>query len=98
MTSRERDGDNSSSPWFSVEGCSSGEFGQFLQASRDIEAGTLIVEELPAFHGPSADYVEDYSTPICLGCAVVMNDGNEGNRCKTCNWPLCSENCENVST
>jgi hypothetical protein len=73
------------------------QFGQYLKATRDIPAGSVILEEPYAFYGPSADYVEDYSTPICLGCAVVMNDGNETSRCSRCKWPLCGPSCDKVS-
>jgi len=84
-------------PLFAVKRNIGGVFGQFLEAIEDIPKGSVVLEEPCAFWGPSADYVEDYSTPICCGCAVVMNDGNnENGRCDRCGWPLCSPSCDNV--
>lgn len=73
------------------------QFGLFLKAKRDLKAGELLHDDIPAFFGPSADLVEDYTTPLCLGCCVVMNDGNGSNRCPTCDWPICGPDCDNVS-
>lgn len=72
------------------------DFGLFLTAKRDLKAGKLLFDDTPAFFGPSADLVQDYDTPLCLGCCVVMNDGNGENRCEDCNWPICGPDCDNV--
>lgn len=71
-------------------------YGLFLRARRDLKAGDLLHDDVPAFYGPSADLVQDFSTPLCLGCCVVMNDGNGEHRCPSCDWPICSPNCDNV--
>ncbi|CAL8123317.1 unnamed protein product [Orchesella dallaii] len=79
---------------FELDGDSA--YGLCLIAKRDLKAGELLHDDTPAFFGPSADLVEDYSTPLCLGCCVVMNDGNGENRCPTCGWPICSSDCDNI--
>jgi len=81
---------------YSVE--KSSDFGNHLITSRDLKPGEVVLDERPGFFGPSADYIEDYSTPVCLGCCVVMNDGNQNARCLKCLWPICSKDCKNVSS
>lgn len=65
-------------------------------ASRKLKAGTLIIEEDPVLCAPRG-LVEDFSTPICLTCCVLMEDEKASYRCSRCNWPTCCKTCEQVS-
>ncbi len=66
--------------------------GRYLEASRDIKPGELIITEEALVTGPSGD-----PTPhkICLGCYKVIT--GEPVDCSICKWPMCSEKCEKVS-
>ena len=58
------------------------EIGRFVVASRDIEAGEVIMEEPPITVGP-----RQFTGVVCLGCHKQI-DGNF--RCD-CGWPICSK-------
>ncbi|ODM99115.1 Protein msta, isoform A [Orchesella cincta] len=70
------------------------EFGRHFVAARKLKGTTLILEELPVFCAPRG-MIDDFETPLCLSCCIVMNVESEGARkCSKCGWPVCSLTCE----
>ncbi|KAF4524592.1 hypothetical protein B566_EDAN008547 [Ephemera danica] len=69
-------------PPFEVE-CND-ELGRHLVATRDLQAGEVIVSEAPLVAGP-----KQVSAPLCLGCHAARPRA----RCSRCLWPLCSLSC-----
>lgn len=70
-------------PWKLSE---SSALGRHLEATRDIRAGEVVLEEDPLVVGPKIMCV-----PTCLGCLRrVPGDYN----CRACGWPLCGAACE----
>ncbi|KAK7070870.1 hypothetical protein SK128_003136 [Halocaridina rubra] len=68
--------------------CHSAELGRYLEASRDIAAGEIIIRDTPLLVGP-----KQVTIPICLGCFTPV-DGSYS--CTLCGWPLCSPECEKI--
>uniref|UniRef100_A0ABD2W0K5 SET domain-containing protein n=1 Tax=Trichogramma kaykai TaxID=54128 RepID=A0ABD2W0K5_9HYME len=72
--------------------------GRYLVAAKSLEAGEVILEELPFVVGPKAA-----SYPCCLGCyspwpsAPVEGDGSPGPLCPDCGWPVCGDECARAS-
>lgn len=60
--------------------------GRFACAAKNIIAGELFIDENPFVVGP-----KPCTPPICLGCYIPINGGNDGPRCPRCHWPLCSK-------
>ncbi|ODM98666.1 Protein msta, isoform A [Orchesella cincta] len=60
--------------------------GRYVVASRDIPAGTIVMDEEALVIGPKQD-----TLPICLGCHKSV-DGTYF--CSHCYFPLCNEDCE----
>lgn len=60
--------------------------GRFGRANRHINAGEIIIDELPFVIGPKPS-----TSPICLGCYDPVDGSDAGPRCKRCCWPLCNE-------
>lgn len=58
--------------------------GRYARANRFIQAGEIFIDEVPFVVGP-----KPCSPPICLGCYVPVDGGNDGPRCLRCRWPLC---------
>lgn len=65
--------------------------GRYIEASRDIKAGELIITEEALVVGPSGDPAPH---KICLGCYKVIT--GEPVDCSVCKWPMCSDKCEKV--
>lgn len=65
--------------------------GRHLRATRDIKCGELILQEKPLIYGPKI-----ISVPVCLGCHRQLTASYKENyyKCRKCNWPLCSSDCE----
>ena len=77
--------------------------GRVMIASRDIRAGEIILEEMPAIWGPS-----NKSAAVCLGCLkltwksvgksdVVENDevvDTTVRTCTKCKFPVCGTECK----
>lgn len=67
-------------------------FGRHFRATRDIQAGELILREKPLVMGPKVN-----SAPICLGChstLFVPIGVRNFYKCSKCKWPLCGKECE----
>ncbi|KAM3956983.1 SET and MYND domain containing, arthropod-specific, member 1 isoform 1-T2 [Aphomia sociella] len=62
-------------------------FGRYLEATRDIKAGDIILKEKPLITGPT-----QITPPVCLGCYTLLEEGKTA-RCEKCGWPFCSEVC-----
>ena len=62
--------------------------GRHLVATRDINPGEIILEEPAVTGGP-----RQYTRPVCLGCHRPVSL-TESPRCSSCQWPLCSPDCE----
>ena len=60
-----------------------------MVASRNIQAGETIMEDIPLTCGPVCS---TGIKPMCLGCYRPV-DGSV--LCETCGWPMCSINCSN---
>ncbi|XP_055845262.1 SET domain-containing protein SmydA-8 [Episyrphus balteatus] len=65
--------------------------GRYLVASRNLEAGEPIIEELPLAIGPSAN-----SEAVCLGCYIPVKLTLSQYKCSECKWPLCSPECRGI--
>lgn len=66
--------------------------GRYIEATRDIKPGEVIITEDALVTGPSG---EPNPYKICLGCyKVITGDPVD---CSICKWPMCSETCEKVS-
>ena len=69
------------------------EYGNYVVASRRIEEGELICEEVPLLESP---YGPLDRLPFCLNC---YKDLAYSEKCVRCKWPLCENGtCEDVST
>ncbi|XP_045622293.2 SET domain-containing protein SmydA-8, partial [Procambarus clarkii] len=68
--------------------CESEELGRYLEASRDIQPGEVIMKDSPLVLGP-----RQVTVPVCLGCFTPV-DGSYS--CSLCGWPLCGPECQNV--
>ena len=64
------------------------ELGRHLIASRDLEAGDLVVCESPIVWGPAAHS----SAKVCVGCG----DPNVVATCPGCNWFACKNSCDGL--
>lgn len=74
------------------------EVGRFLEATRDIEAGSFILTEMPIVVGPkwALDEVERHIPAVpCVGCFLPTPIYSQA-RCKNCNWPVCKVDCEGL--
>lgn len=61
--------------------------GRFLEATRDIKPGDVVVKEKPLITGPS-----QVTPPVCLGCYKQLEAGKSVD-CELCGWPFCSRDC-----
>ncbi|XP_063625594.1 SET domain-containing protein SmydA-8 [Cydia splendana] len=61
--------------------------GRFLEATRDIKPGDIVVKEKPLITGPS-----QVTPPVCLGCYKQLETGKTVD-CELCGWPFCSQDC-----
>ncbi|KAK2727648.1 SET domain-containing protein SmydA-8-like [Artemia franciscana] len=62
------------------------ELGRCLVASRDFEAGEILLKEPPLVIAPAK-----FTKPICLGC---HKKSKTLYNCSMCGWPVCSKSCE----
>jgi hypothetical protein len=65
-------------------------YGNYVVASRRIEAGELICQEKPLLMAP---YGTSDVIPVCLAC---YKDVGFSSKCSKCRWPVCSKECEEV--
>ena len=76
--------------------------GRIMVAIRDIRAGEIILEEMPAVWGPN-----NKSAAVCLGClkpaikVLTKNDDSDNeiqdvviNTCSKCHFPICGIECK----
>ncbi|XP_001354556.2 SET domain-containing protein SmydA-8 [Drosophila pseudoobscura] len=63
-------------------------YGRYLVASRQLEAGELLITEEPLAIGPCVS-----GDAVCLGCYQPVGLGREQYRCPGCGWPLCGASC-----
>ncbi|CAK1587316.1 unnamed protein product [Parnassius mnemosyne] len=61
--------------------------GRYLEATRDIKSGDIIMKEAPLITGPA-----QVTPPVCLGCYTLLEEGKTVS-CSDCGWPFCSEAC-----
>ncbi|GBP27660.1 SET domain-containing protein SmydA-8, isoform A [Eumeta japonica] len=61
--------------------------GRYLEATRDIKVGDVILKEKALITGPA-----QVTPPVCLGCYRLLNEGQVF-CCDKCGWPFCNENC-----
>ncbi|KAJ2940348.1 hypothetical protein O0L34_g22 [Tuta absoluta] len=61
--------------------------GRYLEATREIKAGDVVIKEVPIITGPS-----QITPPVCLGCYKLLEEGKTV-ACQKCGWPCCSEEC-----
>ncbi|CAG7818534.1 unnamed protein product [Allacma fusca] len=63
-------------------------------ALRNLEAGTVILEEAPVVYGPSWD-ISSFSTSFCVTCGFELRlvESDSETRCSKCNWPSCCLEC-----
>ncbi|CAG7826737.1 unnamed protein product, partial [Allacma fusca] len=66
------------------------ELGKGFVATREIKAGSIILDELPVVFAPSWD------TPSCITCGVTLPRTVKYQRCPKCTWPICSLECAKV--
>ncbi|KAJ0174416.1 hypothetical protein K1T71_009524 [Dendrolimus kikuchii] len=62
-------------------------FGRYLEATREMKAGDIVMKERPLITGPA-----QVTPPVCLGCYKLLEDGQTLS-CEKCGWPFCSEEC-----
>lgn len=62
------------------------EVGRFLVASRDLNAGEYLFEDIPFTFGPKAR-----SNCCCLECHSPIDGTASGSRCHFCSWPICED-------
>lgn len=67
--------------------------GRYLVASKDLKAGSIIIEEQALIIGPCAD-----SDPVCLGCYIELPKNTKIFKCRGCGWPLCGSECNGFKT
>ncbi|KAJ3647129.1 hypothetical protein Zmor_024665 [Zophobas morio] len=67
------------------------EVGRCLVASRDLNAGDVIISELPLVYGPRPHMVEEGPVP-CVGCCRLIIC-EESPRCPGCDFPVCHLGC-----
>merc|ERR1711892_210123 len=63
--------------------------GRYLIATKDTEEGELILNESPMVVGP-----RQLTKPVCLGCHKEITSTTPFIKCIRCNWPVCSERCQ----
>lgn len=68
--------------------CQSAELGRYLEASRDIKAGEIILRDSPLVVGP-----KQVTVPVCLGCFTPVNGSYS---CTDCGWPMCGPECQKI--
>ncbi|XP_055627614.1 SET domain-containing protein SmydA-8 [Toxorhynchites rutilus septentrionalis] len=66
--------------------------GRYLVASRNLEAGTKIIEVEPLAVGPWAE-----SDPVCIGCHRQFEKDSKILRCAECGWRICSQDCNGLA-
>uniref|UniRef100_A0A182W2G3 MYND-type domain-containing protein n=1 Tax=Anopheles minimus TaxID=112268 RepID=A0A182W2G3_9DIPT len=71
--------------------CSNEQYGRFLVATRDINAGEIILKESPLVHGPA-----QISGPVCVGCLQGLEE-KKFQECERCGWPVCKKSCQDHS-
>ncbi|KAG5666817.1 hypothetical protein PVAND_014827 [Polypedilum vanderplanki] len=65
----------------------------YIEAARDIKAGSVVLSENPLVIGPdwSYDLFDTASTLNCVGCFEPIRVLNH--RCQKCSWPCCNVAC-----
>ena len=63
-------------------------YGRHMVASRNISAGTVIMEDTPLTYGPLTTSTDLGS--MCLGCYRRLSSGRV---CRRCGWPVCGDQC-----
>ncbi|EDV44517.1 uncharacterized protein Dana_GF20287 [Drosophila ananassae] len=66
-------------------------YGRYLVASRQLEAGELLITEEPLAIGPCVS-----GDPVCLGCYQPVSLDSTQYRCPGCQWPLCRDSCPGI--
>ncbi|KAH8420217.1 hypothetical protein KR009_007513 [Drosophila setifemur] len=66
-------------------------YGRYLVASRQLEAGELLITEEPLAIGPCVS-----GDPVCLGCYRPVKLSTNQYRCAGCSWPLCGATCPGI--
>lgn len=67
------------------------ELGRYGVASRNLQAGDIVLVELPFAVGPKSVH-----PTVCLGCNAYVDGTVKGPRCPKCSWPLCGSCVDSV--
>ncbi|KAF5286976.1 hypothetical protein FQR65_LT12374 [Abscondita terminalis] len=67
------------------------DLGRHLVATRDLNAGDMILCENPLVFGPRPHIVEEGPVP-CIGCFRLIL-AEQSPRCDGCGWPVCHTSC-----
>ncbi|KAK4873758.1 hypothetical protein RN001_013118 [Aquatica leii] len=67
------------------------DLGRHLVATRDLNAGDMILCENPLVYGPRPHIVEEGPVP-CIGCFRLII-AEQSPRCDGCGWPVCHTSC-----
>ncbi|XP_038222463.1 SET domain-containing protein SmydA-8 [Zerene cesonia] len=62
-------------------------YGRYLEATKNIRAGDIILNESPLITGPA-----QVTPPVCLGCYKLL-EKEKVVSCEKCGWPFCSKEC-----
>lgn len=67
--------------------------GRYMVAAKDLSPGDVILSEKPLVVGPCTD-----CRVQCIACYHPIAEHEPYVRCKSCQWPLCSDQCKSLWT
>ncbi|XP_058462124.1 SET domain-containing protein SmydA-8 [Malaya genurostris] len=67
-------------------------FGRYMEATKDIKAGAIVLKEAPLVCGPS-----QITAPVCVGCLQALTE-KQFLECERCGWPVCKRKCQDRSS
>ncbi|CAG7713561.1 unnamed protein product [Allacma fusca] len=71
-------------------------FGMQFVAARNLKAGKVLLQEIPALLSAPYDTatLSSLASAPCTVCSIVSRRGQTKIRCSKCTWPICSSRCE----
>lgn len=66
--------------------------GRYMVAGKDFIPGEVILSELPLVVGPCAGCQVQ-----CIACYQPLHEYSDFQKCKNCQWPLCSKTCSGIN-